>query len=195
MSNKVSAAIINHISRKHMADRLVATLGPNTKVFTSVADLAHNDCVENSRKAWASFDKNKEYFCVLEDDAILCRNFYERLDKILTDQNRIYNLYWSNMPLPEGALKQGFVLANHHVSIPAAAICIPTKLIPDMLKFTEPLTGWMDCRIVKWAHDNDIMIYYPIPCLVDHNSAEKSLLMGYVEPNRRSSYFIDAQNG
>jgi hypothetical protein len=189
---KLSVAIVNHISRKYLADRLVATLGPDTKVFTSVADLDHNDCVENSRKAWAAFDQTADYHLVFEDDAVLCSNFYARLDKILTDKSRIYNLYWSNIPLPEGALKQGFVLANHHCSIPVAGVCIPTKLIPDMLEFTKGHIGWLDARIMKWAQSGDIMIYYPIPCLVDHNAAEKSLLMGYIAPNRRSSYFIDA---
>jgi len=190
--NKLSVAIVNHIDRIHLVAPLVAVLGPDTKVFTSTADLAHNDCLENSRRAWESFDKNKEYFCVFEDDAILCSNFYERLDKILTDQNRIYNLYWSNYPLMPGSVQQGYILANHHVSLPAAAICIPTKLIPDMMTFTEPLTGWMDCRIAKWAHTRHILIYYPIPCLVDHNSHEKSLLIGSVQPHRRSPCFIDA---
>ena len=191
---KVSAAIINHISRKHLAEQLVAKLGPDAKVFTSTADLAHNDCVENSRKAWAAYDPNADYHIVFEDDAILCSNFYERLDKILTDPLRIYNLYWSNIPIPEGAFKQGFVLANYRCSIPAAAICISTKLIPDMLEFTKGNIGWLDARIMKWTQARNIMIYYPIPCLVDHNAHEKSLLIGYVETHRRSACFIDEMN-
>ena len=193
--NKLSVAIINHISRKYLADQLVSKLGPDTKVFTSTADLAHNDCVENSRKAWASFDPNADYHLVFEDDAILCTNFYERLDKILTDKVRIYNLYWSNIPLPAGALEQGYVLGNQHVSLPAAAICIATNLIPDMLDFTKgTLGGWLDARIMNWAQSRNIMVYYPIPCLVDHNAREKSLLIGYIAPNRKSDYFIDSFN-
>lgn len=194
MRNKISAAVVHHKDRPEVIEPLIKSLGPDTKVFTSIMEKYNteiNDVVETSMKAWEAYDPTAEYHLVVEDDVILCNNFYENLDFILIDPARIYNLHWRQRPVPMYARKSGFVLANERVSIPTLAVCIPTALIPDLLVHAKADKGWMDIRIVNWAHDRGIMIYYPIPCLVQHNVAIKSLVMGYMAPDRKSHCFVD----
>ena len=208
MVKKISVAIVTHPKRRHLIPSLKRQLGD-----VIVCEDGNNNLLENHRRAWNTFDKEANYHLVIEDDAILCANFNERLYKMIDDfPNPIYVLYWHSYNTIRSAevFKQGFCRGTDINKFPVTglATCMSTKIILDMLNWTEnmenmPIKSELDTRIMEYAKTKQIMIHYPIPCLVEHGSEEslnvelemKLAAKGKILPppsvRKAGKYFID----
>jgi hypothetical protein len=108
----------------------------------------------------------------------------------------MYNLHIREITLSDAIMKQGFQLDNDGVNISGLAMCLSTKIIPEMLEYTGSLKGYpetnaLDIRMFRYARDHGIKIYYPIPCFVEHNIEIQSLI-GHSGTHRKAGkYFID----
>lgn len=153
---------------------------------------------ENCKRAWLSHDPTSDYHLVVQDDAIVCQNFYERaigfLEKYHSqNETRIFNFYFGNKASlrekGKNALKVGFIVKN--TPSWGVGICLPTRLIPDMIKTCDTYKNPQDdVRIGKWIVKNNYPIYFPVPCFLDHRTGVKSLV-GDPGINRHAMYFID----
>jgi hypothetical protein len=149
---------------------------------------------ENCKRAWKLYDPTADYHVVIQDDAIICKDFYIRLEKFISRFNGkyAYQLYFGNRKRlyqralsgkRDGYVKMGSLLWG-------VAICLPVKLIPEMVKYTDKLDHIKqdDTRIKSFLMYKKMKVVYPMPSLVDHRG-EDSLVGDSV--GRKAFYFID----
>lgn len=179
-----SIAIIHHPSRAHLIPKLVEQL----KEYAIYTDHGWG-LVENSKQAWKNYDKDKDFHLVLDDDSILCKDFLNRTEKVLKDKSVIYSLHWGQREIPMPDVKDGLFPA--YAVFYGNALAIPTNRIDDMFEHCKDIAcNAFDERIASWIRFNRILVMTPIPCLVEHNHLEKSLV-GHNASNRKSRCFID----
>jgi hypothetical protein len=141
-------------------------------------------------RAWKSYDKSKNFFCVLDDDSIVCKNFYLELDRVLEDDCFAYSLYWGEFPLAPEIYRRGFY-EDSTIQF-GNSICLPTKIIPQMLEFVSQSHFNeipFDCRISRYLPLINMPVRTPIPCLVDHRNEIESLV-GNIGFHRKAFLFI-----
>lgn len=159
---------------------------------------------ENCKRAWQMHDPKADFHIVIQDDCIVCDNFKERAEKILIEyeekrkvknyKTRAYNFYYAHrVRLKEEAAlgeKRGWVI--HNVVRWGPAVCLPTKLIPEMLNYFETLKDPQDDeRISKYLKKKGILVVFPIPSLINHRHGNS--LVGNDSQGPRQAYkFIDA---
>jgi ubiquinone/menaquinone biosynthesis C-methylase UbiE len=194
----LSVAMMGHPSREKWFPYLREKLGPNAKF---IIDHDSEGVWPNARKAWAAFDPEADYHLVIQDDAIVCENFYERVQDILKKGHKAYCLYWGNVPkgqrsAAEAGLKRGYVVKK--TPLWGVAVILSTDIIQGMLDWTGQHnwpSNWGtladDTRICKYLKRKNCNIYYPLPSLVDHRVEENPTLTDRKKPERHALYFID----
>lgn len=150
--------------------------------------------LENCKRAWRLRDPNADYHVVIQDDCIICDDFYnravERIKKanglavsFFYSQSKFYRKFLNEAKTTGAITKKGLY--------GGLAICLPTKLIPEMLAHYESQKGpFDDHRINKFLMSKKIDIYSPIPCLVDHRQNHMSLFTGK-KSQAQACQFID----
>jgi hypothetical protein len=190
---KLSVAVMAHPSREKFFSYLKENLGD----IPFSIDYENKGPWENAKKAWAMFDPNAEYHTVIQDDAIICKDFYNKAEKVLKYPNLAYSFYYgyrgNTKRVFEKGLKDGGILKNGLSW--GVAICLPTKLIPEMIEWCDKSLRIKndDTRISYFLKWKGIKVYYPIPSLVDHRTGEISLV-GDAGKGRRAWLFIDNAN-
>jgi len=147
---------------------------------------------DNRVKSMLMFDPNCEFHCVLQDDAIPCEDFYNEVDKIVTEQ-KAYSLYFGNRKnMQDIGLK---AIENGGVEMDwlswGVAIVLPTKIIPSLIKYWEGKRSLLkndDTRIARYLKEIGMNVYYPIPSLVEHNHLEKSIIDPTGEHKNRKAF-------
>jgi hypothetical protein len=153
---KCSICILHHPKREKYIPYLKERLG-DVKIFTDNGQ----GFLKNCQETWASYDKEALWHLVIEDDAIICKDFYKELDRILIDENVVYNLFYENDNVFGGV-----------------AICIPVKYIDGLLDYSE--NGYnkkvfyhpWDVLIKMYCEKNNIKKEFVIPSLVDHRQVD-----------------------
>lgn len=145
---------------------------------------------DTARRAWLSYDKNKEFHCVIQDDTILCNDFLSKVDKMIKENGDkyVYCLFirdrrgkdqrQKNLDFEKG-LEKGY-LTWWKVGW-ALGIIVPTKLIDEMIEYCDKMThpsyfNKDDVRINEFCKSIKKRVYYPLPCLVQHRPTENSLI-------------------
>jgi hypothetical protein len=151
---------------------------------------------DTARRAWLAYDKTKDYHLVIQDDAIICDDFYKRLAKeIIIHQNKAYCLYLGNRKRLANRLKlweQNKGVERAHLSW-GLALCLPVRIIDRMIKYADQIKGLTDhddSRIGMYLKKIGMRIWHPIPSLVDHRWQEISLIEKTIKP-RKAYKFID----
>lgn len=154
----------------------------------------------NCRRAWLAHDPKADYHVVIQDDAIVCKDFKKRAEEFITKhhkdgENRVFNFYFGNKralrdQAVEG-MKKGFTIKNRPSW--GVAICMPTKLIKDMIeKCDDYHNSQDDVRIGKYIVLRGLNIYYPLPSLIDHRVADEAeSLVGDPGRHRQAWFYID----
>jgi hypothetical protein len=156
---KCSICILHHPKRRQFIPYLLYKLG-DIKIFTDSGQGYFNNCIE----AWNSYDRDALWHLIIEDDALICKDFYNELDKILRDENIVYNLFYENDKVFGGV-----------------AVCIPTKYIDGLLDYSQ--NGYnrkvfyypFDSLIKKYCELNNIKTSFVVPSLVDHRQVDSLL--------------------
>lgn len=149
---------------------------------------------DTARRAWLKFDKTKDFHLVIQDDAIICNKFLERLEPILKDKNMAYNLYYGNRggktrEIAKKGLEQGYVISEWLCW--AVGIILPTHFIKEMIEYCDKVKMQNDdTKIAKFLTSKKIKTYYPMPSLLDHR-ATMSLVEKRHAGKRKAYCFID----
>ena len=191
--NKLSVSILMHPKRLKYREYLVSRLGPVPIALDDGCGL-----IENGKRAWRMYDKSAKYHLVLDDDAIVCDDFHVRAEKILIDPSLAYSFYFGIRKKFKDAIDDAY---RHgagrmdswlHFGV---AICLPTRIIPEMLAYIDTVTDLhpqrhFDTRIARYIKSKGMRVYYPIPSLIDHRHEEESLVKD-MGGTRKAQYFID----
>jgi hypothetical protein len=151
--------------------------------------------IENNRRAWKMYDPKADFHTVIQDDAIVCDHFKERAIDILASTDWAYNFYFGNRENLKSTAIQGMRMGHIIGEMRwGLAICLPTKLISEMLEFCAKMKSRHDdTNIAKFLKHKKIKTFYPMPSLIDHRADEKSLV-GDKGTGRKAWYFIDNEN-
>jgi hypothetical protein len=158
-----------HPKRKEMVDSLLEKLGP-----VPVTWDASDGIWENRKRATISFNEEATHHLVLQDDSILCRDFLKELEKQIEQRpNHIISLYYGNRlrarELAENNFKNGGVEADWLWW--GLAVVVPTKLIPDLIKYADNIDiPQDDTRMAMFIRNRGLKVWYPLPSLVDHRN-------------------------
>lgn len=153
---------------------------------------------ENCKRAWRAHDKDADWHLVLQDDAIICENFKERLQDVIIkakEKKCVASLFFGKrtllMDVGKEGMKHGFVIKGMlHWGL---AICLPVELIEPMIRFGDKMNiPQDDARISNFLMKRKIGIYYPLPSIVDHRITKS--LVGDLGPARVAYKFIDHEN-
>lgn len=184
---KISASIMAHPSRTEYISSLREKLGD-----VQVAYDKGRGMWKTCKAAWKMYDREADFHVVIQDDAIVCDDFYERAKKILEVDYAAYSFYFSNSPalvsMASKGMRAGYVLRPKlHWGV---AVCLRTSLIEEMIEYCDKLNDWQDdVRIKKFLEMMHLPVYCPLPSLVSHRADSKSLVDNVV--GREAMHFID----
>ena len=139
---------------------------------------------------------NAEYGLVVQDDALVCNNFYERVEPLLKG-DYIYQLYaGSRMRFKlSQALKAGRRMILDTTIFNELALCMKTRHIASMISYCDARHPVNDRVIQAFARRRRLFVCTPIPSLFDHRDGPSIYRMNRELPTanevRRAAYFID----
>ena len=158
---------------------------------------------ENCKAAWRLHDPTAEWHVVIQDDAIICNDFYKRAEEVIVKAKEILqaddyvcNFYYgkrmSALKEASDALKKGYWINGYPKW--GVAICMQTKFIEEMIAMGD-LLGHLglgtkdDARIAKFIGSKKMMVYFPMPSIVNHRHGKS--LVGDPGEGRSAYKFID----
>lgn len=167
-----SLSIMAHPSRKHLIPYLKEKLGD-----IPVSMDTDNNIWHTCREAWRLADLTKDYHFVIQDDAIIGKDFYKRLSDLIQKGEYVYNLYLGR-PRTAGKVleckaKGGDHLIFEHI-YHEIALGIPTKYIKELIEYGDSINAEHDRHINSFIRSKGLKVYFPMPSLINHR-AEKSL--------------------
>lgn len=153
---------------------------------------------ENCQRAWKLIDKTKKWGLVIQDDAILCKDFLEKVEKHLEkadELNCAIQFYVGNTAQYQEQFEQdlhkGYTTRQDLAW--GVAIALKTEWIDEMIAFGNSYGGWQDdIKIKHFLLKKQIPTYFPLPGLIDHRQEEENpSLVRSKDGNRFSNFFID----
>lgn len=187
----ISYSIMAHPSRSHFVPHLQKILDAPVSWDRGLGIW------DTCKRAWNLHDHNSDYHFVIQDDAILCKDFKNRVSNFVSKfkEDSAYQLYFAEATKGKSSkkdelkkgLKRGYIVRErmpHGISIG-----LPTKFINSMISYCNEFDiPQDDVRIKKFLMSINIKTICPIPSLVDHRHL-KSLVGG--KDGRVAHYFID----
>lgn len=187
---KVSASVMMHPSREHYKPYLQARLGDVPFVMDEGKGVW-----DTCKRAWREYNPDYKFHVVIQDDAIICDDFYRKAQMIVKNQNLAYNFYFGKRVRSDFLEINAKFLIDGGIYLPGpiwgVAICLPTHLIDEMVEHGDrssrkPHTD--DTRIGDFLYSKGIETYFPCPSLVDHRADSVSLVSDY--SGRTALYYI-----
>ncbi len=203
-SIRVSKTIMAYHKREHRIPEIRRLIGDANVSL----DNGSWGLWENAKRSWMSFDSKCEYHLVIQDDAVICRSFYNILAKhIINNPNRFMCLFFrykSNKTHAEfnHSAEQGLSTSNGFLfpRLQWATGCLcPTALISDMISFAdnikdERMRNVDDLRFSRYLSSINHEVFYPLPSLVNQSADCSSLIGNGDNVGRQATYFIDGKN-
>jgi hypothetical protein len=110
---------------------------------------------------------------ILQDDVILCNNFYKEYINILSQEPIRPICLFTPYKLPRGLYIRKYVVS-------AQGISIPVDLLDNLFNWVDanykPHWKFDDSRLNAWSHGTKNHFVYPIPTIIDHNTDIDSTL-------------------
>ena len=135
-----------------------------------------NSIHDTWKRSWETRNKDADYHLVIQDDAVLCDNFIEKVYKYLNIGLPAYNFHCRKrtdlMKQAEKA-KDGYFEYSLWGGV---AVCVKQDLIDDMISFCmkhhkRTRNNDFDDIAMKYFFERlNIKVAYPMPSLVDHRS-------------------------
>jgi hypothetical protein len=190
---KLSISIMAHPSRDQWVEEIRKQVGGCPVAFDAGCGI-----ISNCATAWllrndSTYNGESDYHCVLQDDAVPCRNFRKRAEKLLASFSAptavsFYMGKRGNLGKEQAAaLRQGHCFGPLRWGV---AVCLPVAWITPMLRSYKRQTSRQDDnRIRRWLTSQHQQVYYPVPSLVNHR--EGPSLVGDPGSQRVAYRFID----
>jgi len=172
----LSVSIMAHPKRRRYIPYLKEHLGDVPVGWDYDGDIWHT-----RREALKLHDPEARFHLMVQDDAIIGREFYPRLAQILerVGDQHAYSLFYRfkskhthadfNAAGAQGLKAGGFSFQRLQFGI---AVVLPTRVIPGLLERAdtyEDLGRNEDLRMSRYLVDElGMSVYYPLPSLVDH---------------------------
>lgn len=180
---KVSYSIMAHPSRKKFIPYLLKHI-PEAKVFY---DLGFG-LKQNAINCWKSYDKTADYHIVIQDDAIICEDFLNKIIPYLKQNKEVISFFLSKR-LKEGKLKETDLFFERNFLTGAVCLAIRTDHIEHIIKYlTQAKIENDDTIIGTYCKDHKLKAYYSKPSLVDHRTGIMSIVEKKIVPKLRSAY-------
>lgn len=151
----------------------------------------------NCKQAWLLYDPTADFHVVLQDDAIICKNFKKLATEFIEKYNRpnrAFNFYFGtranfNKNILADGKTAGFITLQRNCW--GLAICLPTAEIRQMVEECDIMKHIPqdDIRIGRYLAKKKFDICYPMPSLIDHEAGES--LVGDQGRFRKAVWFID----
>ena len=193
---RMDVKIMAHEKRREFIPDLVERLGITDDDV--VWDRIQNRW-DTGRRAWEAIDQTAEWGCVIQDDALVCRDFIRGMETALeyVNDDVVVSPYTGTRRPMAHRVEAAVRNARHHnaswIKMPSlnwgVAIVLPTRIIDDMLVWCDKQKyPNYDRRIGRYAID---VLNMPTMCtwpsLVDHR--EVPSLVGH-GAGRTAHYFI-----
>lgn len=185
----LSVSLMAHPQRAHYIPALQEVLGDVPIAWSGAkvkrGRVLERDVWDTGRRAMSMFDPEARFHLVVQDDAVLGRDFYPRLKKVLSHgESYAYCLYFRfksrathaefNDAAKAGKRKGYFTFQRLQFGV---GIVMPTAIIPDMLAFCEDVdTPHYDLRMGAYLDHIGMETLYPLPSLVNHRPNGRSLV-------------------
>ena len=175
---RASFAIMAHPDRAWMVDELSDALGVDHTVHWD----RRGDRWETGSRAWSAADKRAKWHVVIQDDAILCDDFTDRVFSFLeTRKSQPVSFY-----LGAGRPRQVDVLRaisqagdadalEMNQLIWGVCVALPRRFVTPMLMECSRGVPHYDTRMSQFFERRKIKTAYSWPSLVDHRD-EPSLI-------------------
>lgn len=197
---KISVSIMAAPERLNFVHYLHAMLGNDVPV---AMDHNHEGEWINCRRAWQMFNSAFDWHVVIQDDAIICKDFYSRLKVVIAQAREVlqqddfavsfyYGDRMSARQVSAAALEKGYWINKYPKW--GVALCLPTKFINEMIEYCDKLSGPYygtkdDARMAKFIGFKKLPVYFPMPSLVNHRHGKS--LVGDPGEKRQAYKFID----
>lgn len=165
----------------------------------------------NSRRSWMMHENTAQFHLVIQDDALVCKDFYCRFDNIVSKTSVVpkelaYCLYFSKKNSEKKLLAEFNIKALNNLSKGyftdkylrfGIALVVPVKHIKQMIAHAdtrEDLKNHDDSRYSSFFAKNNIDILYSLPSLIDQDQLCISTHTGRPNINNCATWFIDGNN-
>lgn len=197
---RLSGAIMAHPKRAAWAEELSADTG-----LPIVWDRVQS-VWETASRAWRAHDPDATHHVVLQDDAVVCRDFVPSVEAFLKAVPPgvpsvlsviDYRLHGDRRRFEE-AVAAGVRVWRAFTSVHAVGMVLPTRDIEAALAFGDQLDRVThdDFKLRSFYRQRGIKFAFPVPGLVQHRHSDESpsLLPGHDDKfhDRTSSTFIGA---
>ena len=143
---------------------------------------SRNDRWETGRRAMLAYDPDADWHCVIQDDAIPCRDLFVGLEKALdhVPPNSPVCLYTGRVrPIRERVKAAAKVCKEASASWLVmkdinwgVGVCVPTRHIEEMVRESDKVSvSNYDSRMSGFFAKRGIPVYYTWPSLVDHRDS------------------------
>lgn len=132
-----------------------------------------------ARATWEMADPESEWHALIQDDAVLCRDFLAGLEQALAHvppdcvvspylgTGRNVQIRWEAICRAADTIGASFIQADRVMW--GVCLVVPTRLIPEMIEYGDRRAGMPDdMRVGAWAQSRHAEVWYPWPSLVDH---------------------------
>lgn len=194
----VSLAIMGHPSRMELVMDLKRVL-PNAEIAMD----ERNDRWDTGRRAMLAYDPECAWHIVVQDDAILCRDFIAGAERALTAAGDHPVAFYTGRVRPNEHLVNRMVsyaqlLDRSWLAMKGpwwgVSVGIPTDRIEAMVEWCDQRTeiANYDTRMARYFEHVGIDCYYTMPSLVDHRPHDQipSLVPGRNGRGRVAHWFI-----
>lgn len=177
MSQGVGVAIMGH---KRRADQVISLNKDFNHRAVEVWDTMNDRWDTGRRALLAAAEQGESWSLVVQDDAILCKDFLEGVNAALNACPRGPASFYTGKTRPyaaqvERAVHNAKELGRSFVAMRGplwgVAIAIPTEQVEDVVRWGDrnPQIQNYDIRISEYyANNTDLLCHYTIPSLVDH---------------------------
>jgi hypothetical protein len=179
---KLSASIMAHPDRADLVSDLQDRLGRDTMVAWDIEGPPSGDSDRvwrTARAAWQLADPDADWHVLIQDDALVCPDFLEGLERALEHvppdatvcpylgQGGAAPLKWLRLGAEADRRGASFVVSGSLMW--GVAICLPVPLINDMIVRADTMHRVPDdMRVAGWTKRRGGEVWYTWPSLVDH---------------------------
>jgi len=180
---KVSYSIMAHPDRADHVDQIIESFDASAvRVSWDREGPASGNADRvwrNARAAWLMHEPDADWHVLLQDDAVLCRDFAAGMSEALRHvpgpavvspylgNGRTVPTRWATLAATADAHGAAWIRTSKLMW--GVSIAIPTLLISDMIRHADTRAGVPDdMRVAGWAEKNGVDVWYTWPSLVDH---------------------------
>lgn len=159
-----------HPARAEFIPALQQAIGGDVPVVFDEKQNVWDTC----RRAWLAHDRSADYALVIQDDAIVCKNFRKKALAVLEAQGKEYMTAFYAGGMAKAGVRHALMRGDDHfvsaMIFNEVALCIPTERIEEMVSFCDDRDAQDDHLIQKWLQLRRVKVWYPVPSLVDHRT-------------------------